>query len=129
MKRFFGLRHYIAFLRRQPRHMQHVYAAIFAGTITVLLGVIILYYDYGFWRTRYDRNEKILEKDTTDPMVTVLSPSKMIGGFFKEAGTRFKTIKKDSSNFIQGKEEYKQDHHATTSSSSSMQSIETKYER
>ena len=67
MKKYGSIKHYIAFLRRQPAHMQHIYAVIFAGSITALLAAIILYVDYGFWHERYVRNEEAATLETKDP--------------------------------------------------------------
>ena len=93
--------------------MQHVYAVVFAGVITALLAAIILYYDYGFWRTKYSRGDdlEILSTkkdvtDTADTLVTVTSPGAMIGNFLKEAGERARSINTDTSSFLKGKVEY-----------------------
>ncbi len=107
---YLSIRHYISVLRRQPAHMQHVYAIIFAGSITALIAGVILYTDYGFWREKYNRNEVLevqVETDTTDPMVTVESPAKMIGGFFREASVKLKSIDVTvPDGLLEGKDNY-----------------------
>lgn len=106
-EKFLSIHHYITFLRRQPEHMQHVYAAIFAGSITMIIAAFILYVDYGFWHETYSRQEVIEVKDTTEPMVTVQSPGDMMGGFFKEARDRVQTINISSpSNVLKGTDSY-----------------------
>lgn len=109
-EKYLSIRHYISVLRRQPAHMQHVYAIIFAGSITALIAGVILYTDYGFWREKYNRNEVLEvqeETDTTDPMVTVESPAKMIGGFFREASVKLKSIDVTvPDGLLEGKDNY-----------------------
>jgi hypothetical protein len=109
---FLSIKHYIAFLRRQPKHMQHVYAVFFAGAITAIAASGILYYDYGFWRDTYHRGETndlvVVEKKNVDTQdVITQSPGQMMGDFLKEAGDRFRSIHVNSKDILQGKEEYK----------------------
>ncbi len=107
-KKYFSLKHWIAFFRRQPNHMQHVYAALFAGSITAVIAVAILYFDYGFWRERYSRTEIVKEsvvKNSPQEVETV-SPGEMMGGFFKEASARVQSIKNQKIELLQGKEVY-----------------------
>ena len=107
MKRFISIRHYITFLRRQSRHMQEIYAVIFAGSVTIFLGAIILYYDYGFWRDSYDRNEVIQTKNITKSSTLGESPNEMLGGFLKEAKVRLQAIGNDNNtNLLKGKDTY-----------------------
>lgn len=103
LKRYTSLAHYIEFLRRQPRHFQHVYAAVFAGTITVVIAMIILYVDYGFWHEKYVKEELLVTATTT---YKAESPTQMFSRFFSEAGTRFGEIKMPSKEMFQGKETY-----------------------
>ena len=106
-ERFLSVYHYIALLRRQPEHLQHLYAIIFAGSITILLAAVILYVDYGFWHEKYSRADGIEVIDTTEPMVTVRSPGDMIGSFFTEASNKLKTIDVSASaEVLTGKETY-----------------------
>lgn len=109
-ERMLSIHHYIAVLRRQPVHVQHVYAALFAGLITVILASYILYVDYGFWHEKYSRNEEALlvveaapEKVSSE---SVLSPGEMIQGFFKEASDKFKAVGTSESAFLEGKDTY-----------------------
>jgi hypothetical protein len=106
-EKYLSIHYYVIALRRQPSHMQHVYAAVFAGFITVLLGVMILYFDYGFWHERYSREETLEEVQVPSVApVEVRSPGDMLGGFFKEARSRLDTIKTSSSSLLEGKETY-----------------------
>jgi hypothetical protein len=90
--------------------MQHLYAILFAGCITGLIAMVILYFDYGFWHERYTRAEDIVEVHTTgDPMVTVQSPGEMIGGFFREASDKLKNINVSSTSLLEGKDTYSRD--------------------
>ena len=107
-EKYLDFRHYFVVLKRQPLHMQHIYAAIFAGSITFLLAITILYFDYGFWHERYRRDE-VLETDTASQQVAVQSPGDMIGGFLKEAGEKLKTIDISGSNLLEGKDVYMKD--------------------
>lgn len=112
MKRYFSIKHYLTFLRKQPEHMQHVYAVTFASVITVIFAAVILYVDYGFWHERYDRNEVVTVKDTevrTDQMVTVQSPGAMISSFFKEASLQLDAINAKGAPFLRGKDEFVRD--------------------
>lgn len=107
VKKYLSTHHYLAVLRRQPSHMQHVYAAFFAGAVTVLIAAIILYFDYGFWHERYSRTELVETNAVVeDSMVTVQSPTEMLGGFFKEASQRLQSIKTGSSSLLEGKDVY-----------------------
>jgi hypothetical protein len=89
--------------------MQHVYAVIFAGSVTLFLAICILYFDYGLWHEKYRRGEIIQEKGGNDSSITVTSPGDMIGGFVKEAGEKLKSINTDGANLLQGKDVYKKD--------------------
>jgi hypothetical protein len=105
LKRYTSLTHYIEFLRKQPEHVQHVYAVIFAGSITILLACVILYVDYGFWHEKYIKSRD----DTSDLTVTPSepeSPGTMFSRFFGEAQDRFKTIDTSGSDFLKGKETF-----------------------
>ncbi len=104
MKRFFKLKHYLAFLRRQPTHIQHLYAFIFAGTITSLLAGFILYTDYGFWHERYVSTEEVA---TTTEVISPESPTEMLSNLFNDARTQFKSIGKDGTTLLEGKDSFK----------------------
>jgi hypothetical protein len=111
IKKYFSPHHYIVWLKKQPAHMQHVYAAVFAGSVTVMLAAVILYFDYGFWHEKYNRNESLTESysstNTKQEDLTVQSPSDMIGSFLKEAHNKFTSIGSESkSGFLQEKETY-----------------------
>lgn len=103
MKKFGSIKHYIAFLRRQPAHMQHIYAVIIAGTITSILAAIILYVDYGFWRERYVRNEDVTETTEVEP---TQSPLKTMSIFLKTAKDQLDTLGTTGSDLLEGKEVY-----------------------
>ena len=109
-ERMLSVHHYIAVLRRQPVHVQHVYAALFAGFITVILASYILYVDYGFWHEKYTRNDEALLVTEVVPKAvnseSVLSPGEMIQGFLKEASDKFKAVGTSESAFLEGKDTY-----------------------
>lgn len=109
-KKYLSTHHYIVILRRQPAHIQHMYAALFAGTITMLFAVIILYFDYGFWHEKYSRNEIGIEvysaTSTDNDTVIVSSPSDMIGNFVKEARDKLHGISNGKADILEGKDTY-----------------------
>lgn len=90
--------------------MQHVYAALFAGSITALVAIAILYFDYGLWRETYTRNERGDEfysaSTTQEEQAVVVSPSDMIGNFFKEAGDKLEDINSNKTGILEGKDSY-----------------------
>ncbi len=91
--------------------MQHMYAAIFAGSVTVLLAVAILYFDYGFWHERYHRTdtvEVVLSQEKNSNAVTE-SPGEMVEGFFKEVSKRVKEIGVSGEEVFDGKDVYRKD--------------------
>lgn len=103
-KKYFSFKHYLSVLRRSSVHTQHVAAGVFAGIVTALIAAIILYYDYGFWRDTYSKQDE--NPVVEDTMVTVQSPSEMIGGFLQEATSKFKAINVSKENLLQGKDSY-----------------------
>lgn len=107
-KKFFSLRHYIVVLRRQSLHVQHIAAALFAGGVTLLLGVAILYFEYGFWHDRYDSREQetITVHEEPDPIIEVRSPKDMLTSFAKEAVVRLRDIKVTKPDLLEGKDVY-----------------------
>jgi len=115
-KKYFSLRHWLAFLRRQPSHMQHMYAVAFSATITAMIGAGILYFDYGFWHERYSRSETVAT--TTIKNVAVqdetVSPGEMMGDFFKEASVRIQSLKDQKVDLLEGKEVYINENIGTT---------------
>ena len=96
--------------------MQHIYAVLFAGSITLLLAVIILYFDYGFWRDKYSRSDVITEEGAAHIPngVEVQSPGKLIGSFLEEASVRFKELNSSKSTLLDGKEVYSKDKSTTS---------------
>ncbi len=109
-KKYVRAHHYITVLKRQPVHIQHVYAALFAGSITALIAIAILYFDYGLWRETYTRNERGDEfysaSTTQEEQAVVVSPSDMIGNFFKEAGDKLENINNDKTGILEGTDSY-----------------------
>jgi hypothetical protein len=109
-ERMLSIHHYIAVLRRQPRHMQHVYSALFAGVITSILALGILYFDYGLWRERYYRQESVIEEtstaSSTQETLSTESPQDMMSSFFNEAGQKLKSINTSRQEFFNSKETY-----------------------
>lgn len=91
--------------------MQHVYALTFASLVTGLMAAFILYYDYGFWRDTYSRNEVVVSEQAGDgaskeATVETLSPKDMLGSFLEEAGARYRALATSSKDLLNGKEEY-----------------------
>ena len=89
-----------------------MYAATFAACVTAIIAIGILYFDYGFWRERYNRNdiaEVVTTKNSNDQLITVESPGEIISNFFKEASVKVKAINIDKSTLLQGKEEFKRE--------------------
>lgn len=81
--------------------MQHLYAVIFSAVVTLLLGALILYVDYGFWRERYYRTDEV---STTQKEIVSESPFEMMSDFFKEARVRFNDVEASGQDFLEGKE-------------------------
>lgn len=110
LKKYTSLKLYIAFLRRQPKHMQHVYAFIFAGSVTALIASIILYVDYGFWHERYVRKDEIIIASSTEiiskPTPIPESPIEMLSRFIGEAKVQFDSISSGGQELLKGKEIY-----------------------
>jgi hypothetical protein len=104
IKKYFSLNHYVAVLRKHPAHLQHVYALIFAGSITSLIAFVILYTEYGFWHEKYVREESVIvevEQTTLPP-----KPSELFFRFLDDAKVEFDAISATGSNFFDGKETY-----------------------
>lgn len=121
-KKYLHPRHWLPYLRRQPKHMQHVFSLIVSGLVTAILAASILYFEYGFWRDRYSASEVVVvEKMSEDTEVPSVSPGTMIGNFFNEATERVKTIK-DQRSLLEGKELYTKDSTSANMTSTSTQS-------
>lgn len=104
---------YIHFLRRQPKHLQHVHAFVFSGIITVIIAGVILYTDYGFWHERYQRSDDIEVVDTliSSPVETIqpASPGEMWSRFWTEAKVQFSGVGSIGTSLLEGKETYTKD--------------------
>jgi hypothetical protein len=116
-KKYFDVKHWLAFLRRQPKHMQHVYAVVFSAVITSLLASIILYYDYGFWHERYSRDDGLVVQKPQGEVVKTQSPGELLGGFLQEAKEKMNSIHNETSNVLQNKEVYTKDASSTENKS------------
>jgi hypothetical protein len=99
--------------------MQHVFALAVSGAVTTLLGIGILYFDYGFWHERYSRNETATKKTVISKKeeVPTVSPGQMLGGFLKEASVRIEAIKNDKIISLDGKEIYSKEQVQNTTES------------
>ena len=95
---------YIRFLRRQHVNIQHAHAFFFAFVITMFIASTILYFEYGFFRTKYDKSMVIYEEQVKEEGLE--SPTQMMGRFFGEAKDKISNIKSGSSNFLEGKEKF-----------------------
>lgn len=98
---------YVRYLRKSHKHIQHVHAVFFAGTITCILAAIILYSQYGFWNQRYTRENDFIPATNTEE--TMEPPSEMIASFMEEVSTRFGTIKQNIGTLLEGKDSYSQE--------------------
>lgn len=111
IKKYINPHHWLAFLRRQPKHMQHVYSAAIAGSITVMIAAVILYVDYGFWHERYIREDlTVVDSELNSPSSVVPeSPTEMFSRFFDEAKVQLKDINTSRQELLKGKETYVKD--------------------
>ena len=101
---------YLDVLRRQPEHMQHIYAVLFAAGITILLASLLLYSEYGFWHERYQRSDSVAET-ISEPSLDVASksPLDMAAIFFKDAQDQLSKVKTSSQGLLDGKDVYTQE--------------------
>lgn len=95
---------YLKFLRRQHVNIQHAHAFFFAFIITMFIAVAILYFEYGFFRTKYDKNMVIYEEVKKEESLE--SPSEMMGRFFGEAKDKMSNIKSGGANLLEGTEKF-----------------------
>ena len=100
---------YVRYLRKQRVHIQHIHALTFSGIICFLLGVIILYYQYGFWHAEYVREEKVKKEDTT---VLTESPVDAFSQLVKEGSKRFSETMSSFTPFMESETAF--DREATT---------------
>lgn len=96
----FTLRHYIHYMRRRSKHVQHLHAMAFAGIVTSLIAGIILYTDYGFWHETYRREPDALISE--EPV----SLSGSFGRFMDEARANFQNLGDAGAGLLEGKETY-----------------------
>ena len=102
-----NLKSYIRYMRRQPKHMQHMHAIVFAGSITALLAGIILYTNYGFWHERYQRADDLVVGTTvTNFPAESESLGEMLSRFWNEPHTQFGSIGDKGATLLEGKETY-----------------------
>lgn len=114
LKKYTSIKNYIDFLKKQPSHMQHMYAIVFAASITALIAFVILYADYGFWHERYTADNTSTTKVSSNELSTTTeikpeSPSEMIIRFFNEAKIQLQNINASGSDLLRGKETYSSD--------------------
>ena len=88
--------------------MQHVYAFIFAGSITTLVAAFILYVDYGFWHEKYTRSEVSEETSyrSNNEEHSVESPSQTLSRFISDAKVQLQSISSSKEGLLEGKEVY-----------------------
>jgi hypothetical protein len=101
--RNFTLKHYIRFMRRQNKHIQHVHAIAFAGIITALISGVLLYTEYGFWHETYVAEDALV---VVDPNAPVVSPSESFKRFFEQARDNFRNMGTSTSGLLEGKETF-----------------------
>lgn len=95
---------YLRFVRRQHVNIQHAHAFFFAFIITMFIAVAILYFEYGFFRTKYDKSMVVYEEQIKDE--TLESPSEMMGRLLWEAKDKMNNIKSGSANLLEGTEKF-----------------------
>lgn len=81
-----------------------MHAAFFAGSITVILASLILYYDYGFWHEQYSRGD--FGDTSASSTVITETPMESFGRFLGEAKARLGGIKDGAGAFLESKEVY-----------------------
>lgn len=79
-----------------------MHALVFAGSITTLLLIVVLYSQYGFWHEKYVRQDSVLVDDPLE----VESPASFFSKFFEEASVRFSNVKDNAGTFLEGKDSY-----------------------
>jgi hypothetical protein len=98
----FTLHHYVRYMRRQSKHVQHLHAMVFAGMVTSLIAGFILYTDYGFWHETYRR-----APDEGVPIGAEPVPlGESFGKFLVEAKEKFGAIGNAGAGLLEGKEIY-----------------------
>jgi hypothetical protein len=95
--------HYIKYMRRQSKHVQHLHAIAFAGLITIAIACVLMYTEYGFWHETYRADTLIADETGT---TTAEPPNASLPNFFREAAARFHSIGSSSANLLEGKETY-----------------------
>src|SRR3989344_3099917 len=103
-----NLKSYIRYMRKQSKHVQHIHAFIFAGTITLLVAIAILYTSYGLWHVKYRATGDLMVEGEviTTPPVEPESPGEMLSRFWGEARTQFSSIGTSGASLLEGKETY-----------------------
>jgi hypothetical protein len=94
---------YVQHVRSSSIHVQQIHAVIFAGGLTVALAVTVLYFEYGFWREKYDSKEVVIKQNIE---VKSVSPVGMFSTLIKDAGSQISAIKEGGGSFLEGKEVY-----------------------
>lgn len=102
----FTLKHYLRHVRKQSKHIQHLHAIAFAGTITALIAGVILYADYGFWHETYRSDDLLVEMEE---QASQQSEGKSFSSFLMEAKVRFNDIGSAGADFFEGTESYTKD--------------------
>lgn len=106
LKRYLSIQHILAFLRRQPKHVKHVYAFLFAGSITSVLAFLILYFDYGLLHDVPNEQVPVEEVILTKEEVEMPSPKEVLFTFFGEAKENWNLIKEEGKSLLESKEVY-----------------------
>jgi hypothetical protein len=99
----FTLRHYLRYVKRQNKHIQHIHGFVFAGIITSLIAFVILYTDYGFWHETYIAEDSQI---AANQAYISESPSQSLGRFWNDAKEQFNRVGSSSANLLEGKETY-----------------------
>ena len=101
---------YFSYLRTQSFEMQQIHATLFAGVVTLLLGYIVFYSDFGLGGERYSATQ-VQESISTKESIEEESPSpiEFISSFVREAKARLDLVGTGSSSLLESKETYTRD--------------------
>lgn len=108
---------YREYILSSSLHTKHFHAFVFAGSITALLAVLMLHFEYGFWRETYVQNETVLKKKIEQE---TLPPNEMFSRFFQEVKEKAEGVSLGKNPLLEGKKTYskKDDFLSSTSSES-----------
>jgi hypothetical protein len=114
MKKYF--RAYLRHIRKQSDHSKRVHAFSISGIITVLIAVIWLHVNYGFWSNEeisaYPKDQKYEERDLGSKEVKsttseqLVSPGAVFSNFMDDFRKRMNEVPLDFKEVINDKETF-----------------------